>query len=113
MAPFVPRRRSPAVAIVRIAASRRVPSGGPHPCVGRYGLSARRPLRPEDYICTYGGLLRLHDDERPGAHLQLSRVPSRRGGVAAERRARRVASDVARSARAAQSSGRATPTRAT
>ena len=68
MAPFVPRRRSPAVAIVRIAAARRVIGGAPHPCVGRFGLCARRALRSKEFVCTYGGLLRLHDDEDSGAH---------------------------------------------
>ena len=68
MAPFVPRRRSPAVIIVRIAAARRVIGGAPHPCVGRFGLCARRALRSKEFVCTYGGLLRLHDDEDSGAH---------------------------------------------
>ena len=72
MAPFVPRRRSPAVLIVRTAASRRVLGGAMHPCAGRYGLSARRPLRAEEYICTYGGLLRLHDDDSPGARRRVT-----------------------------------------
>ena len=71
MAPFVPRRRSPAVIIVRISAARRVIGGAPHPCVGRFGLCARRALRSKEFVCTYGGLLRLHDDEDSGAHRGL------------------------------------------
>ena len=52
------------MAIQKISPGRRVVGGGPHPCVGRYGLFAQRALRTDDFVSTYGGLLR--DKDRPG-----------------------------------------------